>query len=124
MIVALSGKGGVGKTTLLAVLLDELARRNYPGRMLAVDADPAMTLHLALGLPEPTATVAQVREAVELDAKTIRSLPPGTTPADYLLERLQAAGYWPPAGCVKKSSICWRWVRGRGRAATAGSTPR
>lgn len=92
MLVTLSGKGGVGKTTLLAVLLDELARLDYPGRVLAVDADPAMTLHLALGLPEPGATIAQLRESVELDAKTVRNLPAGTTPAAYLRERLQTAG--------------------------------
>ncbi len=91
-IVALVGKGGVGKTSLSALLLDELLRRGYGGSVLAVDADPATTLHLALGLPEPRATVADVRETTTLDAQTIRSLPPGTTPARYVAERLQQAG--------------------------------
>jgi CO dehydrogenase maturation factor len=92
MIVALSGKGGVGKTSLSALILDELARRGYAGRVLAVDGDPATTLHLALGWPEPRATVADVRESTVLDAKTVRGLPPGTSPARYLWERLQEAG--------------------------------
>lgn len=92
MIVTLSGKGGVGKTSLSALVLDELARRGYSGRVLAVDGDPATTLHLALGLPEPTATVADVRDSINLDAKTVRSLPAGTSPIDYVLEQLQAAG--------------------------------
>jgi CO dehydrogenase maturation factor len=89
MIISFAGKGGVGKTSLAALLLDELARQDYPGPILAVDGDPATTLHLALGLPEPPATVAGVRELTPLDAGTIRNLPAGLTPAGYVLERLQ-----------------------------------
>jgi CO dehydrogenase maturation factor len=90
MIVTLSGKGGVGKTSLSALILDELARQGYTGRVLAVDGDPATTLHLALGLPEPT-TVADVRGSIQLDARTVRGLPGGTSPADFVLGQLQAA---------------------------------
>ncbi len=89
MIVAVSGKGGTGKTSLAAMTLDELARYNYPGRILAVDGDPAMTLHLALGIDEPNATVGAVRDSVKLDARTLRSLPAGTTPGQYLLGQLR-----------------------------------
>jgi CO dehydrogenase maturation factor len=92
MIATISGKGGVGKTSLAALLLDELARRGYTGRVLAVDGDPASTLHLALGAPMPPATLAQVRDATRLDAGTVRRLPPGTSPAGYVLGQLQAAG--------------------------------
>jgi CO dehydrogenase maturation factor len=92
MIITLAGKGGVGKTTLAALILDELARADYPGPVLAVDGDPAPTLHLALGLPEPPTTVAQVRDTTELNARTIRQLPARMTSAGYVAERLQAGG--------------------------------
>src|SRR5512137_655949 len=91
MIVSIVGKGGVGKTSLCALLLDELARQGYTGSILAVDADPAMTLHLALGLRGAPVTVAQVRETVRLDAQTIQRLPEYTSAAAYLGQQLQAA---------------------------------
>jgi CO dehydrogenase maturation factor len=89
MFVAVSGKGGVGKTSLAALILDELARHNDPGRILAVDGDPAMTLHLALGIDQPGATVGTVRDSVKLDGRTLRSLPAGTSPGQYLLGQLR-----------------------------------
>ncbi len=92
MFVTLSGKGGAGKTSLSALILDELARAGYAGPLLAVDGDPAMTLHMALGFPEPAATVATVRDSVTLDAKTVRTLPPGTSPADFVHTQLRLAG--------------------------------
>ena len=49
MKLALSGKGGVGKTTLAALLAAALVRRGYA--TLAIDADPAPNLGAALGLP-------------------------------------------------------------------------
>jgi CO dehydrogenase maturation factor len=61
-IIALAGKGGTGKTTLAALLIRSLLRRGL-GPVLAIDADPAMNLHLALGLPAPT-TVGELREDV------------------------------------------------------------
>lgn len=89
MIISISGKGGVGKTTLTALFLDELARGGYPGPVLAVDADPAGTLPLALNLPSPPATVAEVRDSTALQARTVRRLPAGQSPADYLLALLR-----------------------------------
>ena len=91
MITTISGKGGVGKTSLTALLLDELARAGYDRPVMAVDGDPAMTLHTALGFPEPVATVANVRDSITLDAKTVRSLPAGTTPAAYVRGKLEEA---------------------------------
>lgn len=73
MIVLTAGKGGVGKTTCTALLVDSLP--DNAGRILVVDADPAQTLHLALGLPEPETTLAQVMDELDLSAGAIRSLP-------------------------------------------------
>ncbi len=49
MKIALSGKGGVGKTTLAAALALLLARKGQ--RVVAVDADPDANLAAALGIP-------------------------------------------------------------------------
>ena len=49
MKVAIAGKGGVGKTLVAATLSRLLARDGYS--VLAVDADPAMNLAYALGIP-------------------------------------------------------------------------
>ena len=48
--LAISGKGGVGKTTLAALLARTLAASGR--RVLAIDADPVPNLGAALGLPE------------------------------------------------------------------------
>lgn len=50
MKIAITGKGGVGKTTFAAILSRIYAEEGY--RVLAVDADPDPNLALALGLPE------------------------------------------------------------------------
>lgn len=92
MLITVSGKGGVGKTTLTALLVDEFLRKEYPGRLLVVDADPAQTLHFALGIPAPGATLAQVRDNTPLTAGALKALPPGTSPAEYVRQRLAAAG--------------------------------
>jgi CO dehydrogenase maturation factor len=47
--VVVTGKGGVGKTSLTALMARLLARRDH--RVLALDADPQMNLPYALGLP-------------------------------------------------------------------------
>lgn len=47
--VVITGKGGVGKTSLTALLARLLARKKFT--VLALDADPQMNLPYALGLP-------------------------------------------------------------------------
>jgi CO dehydrogenase maturation factor len=58
--IAVAGKGGTGKTTIAALIIDYLAR-NKRGSVLAIDADPSTNLNLALGVPL-TDTVGDVRE--------------------------------------------------------------
>ncbi|WP_455279378.1 ATP-binding protein [[Eubacterium] cellulosolvens] len=49
MKIAIAGKGGVGKTFVAGTLSRLLARDGY--KVIAVDADPAMNLAYALGIP-------------------------------------------------------------------------
>jgi CO dehydrogenase maturation factor len=64
MKIAISGKGGVGKTTLAALLINYF--RDQGKKVLAVDADPDANLALALGVPDPESIVplSQMREMV------------------------------------------------------------
>lgn len=61
-IIALAGKGGVGKTSLSALTVRLLAERHPGSRILAIDADPAVGLATALGV-EVSATVDDIRKA-------------------------------------------------------------
>jgi len=60
--IAISGKGGSGKTTLAAMII-RLLRSQSHGAILAVDADPNSCLAPMLGV-EPEAFIAAVRENV------------------------------------------------------------
>lgn len=62
MKVAISGKGGVGKTTLCALLAREAAARGYP--VLAIDADPDANLATLLGMGPPI-PLAELGELIE-----------------------------------------------------------
>ena len=58
--IAVAGKGGTGKTTISALVIDYLTR-GRKGSVLAIDADPSTNLNLALGVPLDD-TVGDVRE--------------------------------------------------------------
>ena len=60
-VVAVCGKGGVGKSALVAMMTRSLAANPHTGRLLVIDADPALGLALALGI-EPEHTIASVRD--------------------------------------------------------------
>lgn len=62
-IIAFSGKGGVGKTSLAAVTVKVLAERYPDKRILAIDADPAVGLATALGI-DVTLTIDDIRRQV------------------------------------------------------------
>ena len=49
MKIAISGKGGVGKTTIAGIMAQTLAKRGF--KVLAIDADPNANLGLTLGIP-------------------------------------------------------------------------
>ena len=59
--IAISGKGGSGKTTLTAMIIRYLVEQEKAGAVLAVDADPNSCLGLALGV-EPECVIADIRE--------------------------------------------------------------
>ena len=65
MKLAISGKGGVGKTTLTALLAKAFTKRGY--RVLAIDADPDANLAAALGYPNPEKIrpIAEMSELIE-----------------------------------------------------------
>lgn len=50
VIIALAGKGGVGKTSLSALVVKILTERYPEKKILAIDADPAKGLATALGI--------------------------------------------------------------------------
>jgi len=58
--IAISGKGGSGKTTVAAMIVRHLIERGRRG-VLAVDADPNACLGLALGV-QPETSVADIRD--------------------------------------------------------------
>jgi CO dehydrogenase maturation factor len=63
--IAVTGKGGVGKTAISAVLVDFLSSK---GIVLAVDADPSTNLNDALGVSLKS-TVGKTREKMTDDIK-------------------------------------------------------
>ena len=62
-IIAVAGKGGVGKTSIAAVMVKILAQRHPDKKILAIDADPAVGLSTALGI-EVTMTIDDIRKKV------------------------------------------------------------
>lgn len=84
-IIALTGKGGVGKTTLSALMIRWLIA-NGKQPVLAVDADSNTNLHELLGI-EFTSTVGGIRE----QARKIVKSDPSFSKQEYLQMQINQA---------------------------------
>jgi CO dehydrogenase maturation factor len=82
--VALSGKGGVGKTSVASLVVKNLLSRRE-GPVFAVDADPNSNFADQLGVRE-YGTVGDLREEL---LKARDSLPAGMSKADFIGYRIQ-----------------------------------
>jgi len=103
--IAISGKGGTGKTTLAALVIRCLTDQGHT--VLAVDADPNTNLNELLGL-EVEETIGQTREETRAG---IADIPAGMTKERFIDLRLQqclvesrgldllAMGYQEGPGC-------------------------
>lgn len=67
-VYAVCGKGGVGKTAFTAMLTRALLESGRAGKLLLIDADPALGLPSALNM-QVKKTIGQVREAIITTAK-------------------------------------------------------
>lgn len=75
-VIAVSGKGGAGKTTVAGMIIRALIERGAGGSVLAVDADPNSCLAMMLGV-EMSGTIAEIREEA-------RTKPPTNAGGDRL----------------------------------------
>lgn len=89
-IIAVAGKGGVGKTTLCGLLIQYLCETGKKP-VLAVDADANSNLNEVLGV-EVSRTLGELREEIERAGADPRyHIPAGVTKADYLEARMADA---------------------------------
>ncbi len=68
-VIAIAGKGGVGKTTLGGMLVRYLVENVKNGPVLAVDADPNSNLNEILGV-SVRSTIGEAREKLKKDVPT------------------------------------------------------
>jgi CO dehydrogenase maturation factor len=83
--IAISGKGGTGKTTITALIIRWLSKHNA-GPVLAVDADSNVNLNDTLGV-ELKETIGAVREEMKILSG---KLPGGMTKQQFLEYKIQA----------------------------------
>lgn len=77
MKVGISGKGGVGKTSVASLLARVVAKSG--NTVLAVDADPALNLGMSLGFPKETyesiTPIAEMKELISERTETQPGVP-------------------------------------------------
>ena len=89
-VIAVAGKGGVGKTTLCGMLIQYLCEQNK-GPILAVDADANSNLNEVLGVKVDT-TLGDVREEIaQAEIAKESPIPKGMSKADYAEMRFEDA---------------------------------
>jgi CO dehydrogenase maturation factor len=81
MKIAISGKGGVGKTLLSAFLSQIFAENGYS--VIAIDADPDANLAATLGFPEPD-KITPISEMEDLIEERV-GVKPGTSGSFFAL---------------------------------------
>ena len=110
-VIAMAGKGGVGKTTVSALVTRYLAKQQK-GPLLAIDADPNSNLGETLGL-EIDKTVGDVRENFMKDPQGVPSGMDKIVYLEMLMNQVLIE---------QKELIFWSWGVRRARAAIAWST--
>lgn len=89
-VIAVAGKGGVGKTTLCGMMIQYLCEKGK-GPILAVDADANSNLNEVLGVEVET-TLGDVREEIaRAELAKENPIPAGMSKADYAELRFEDA---------------------------------
>jgi CO dehydrogenase maturation factor len=120
-LIAVCGKGGTGKTALIAMMTKILTQNNCY-KILVIDADPAMCLPGVLGV-KPTKTVGDIREEIikqaakfpeeeeklkivdELDYKILDALSEKRGFGLLVMGRPEATGCFCPVNILLRSAI-------------------
>jgi len=100
MKVAVSGKGGVGKTMLVSLLSTILSEFGYS--VLAIDADPNATLAASLGFPNPE-RITPISEMGDLIEERTGARPGQASPYFKLNPKVDdiPEKYWVEHGGIK-----------------------
>ena len=113
MKLAVSGKGGVGKTLLAAMLARSMTEAGYS--VTAIDADPDANLALSLSFPD-AAKITPISEMKDLISQRTGTQPGSTSPYFKLNPRVDDI---PETYSVKHDGIRLL-VMGRPKAGGAG----
>ena len=116
-VIAITGKGGVGKTALTAMITKKLVESRKRLKILVIDGDPAMGLSAALGV-KARRTIGEAREkiinsarerntgiAVELDYLILETLTEEEGFSMLVMGRTETLGCFCPVNDLLRSAI-------------------